>query len=74
MDGTGGLLERVIRALRLDVGLYRDVSADRMATSQAFRVVLLAGLSNGLSLGGRLGGLGLLAGSARRSSGGCCGQ
>jgi hypothetical protein len=62
MDGTGGLAERVIRALRLDVGVYRDVSADRTATSQAFRVVLLAGLSNGLSLGGRLGGLGLLAG------------
>lgn len=57
-----GLFERLIAALRLDLELYQLVSADPGANSQAFRVVLLAGVSNGLSLVGRLGTMGVAAG------------
>jgi hypothetical protein len=57
-----GLLERLVAALRLDVNVYRLVSSDPAASSQAFRVVLLAGASNGLGLARRLGGVGVVAG------------
>ena len=56
------LVERLIAALRLDINLYRLVSGDPAANSQAFRIVLLAGVSNGLSLTRRLGGMGVAAG------------
>jgi Yip1 domain len=58
------LLGRLVAALRLDLTLYEEVSRDSAATSQAFRVVLLAGMSNGLGLTGRLGIAGILAGLA----------
>lgn len=57
-----GLTDRLIAALRLDLSLYRDVSRDAAATGQAFRIVLLAGMCNGLGLVPRLGGVGILAG------------
>lgn len=57
----GDLAERLLAALRLDLGLYRTVSTDPAAMSQAFRIVLLTGVSNGLSLATRLGVAGMLA-------------
>lgn len=56
------LIERVVGAVRLDVALYEQMACDAAATGQAFRIVLLAGLSNGLALVPRLGGAGVLAG------------
>jgi hypothetical protein len=44
-------LGRVLRAAGLDSGVYREVGADRGATSQALVVVLVAGLATGLRLG-----------------------
>ncbi len=60
--GSATLLERLIAALRLDLRLYQQVSTDAAAMGQAFRVVLLAGVSNGLGLVRRLGGAGVFAG------------
>jgi hypothetical protein len=57
-----GLLTRLIAALRLDLALYEEVSRDPAASAQAFRIVLLAGLSNGLGLVVRIGAAGILAG------------
>jgi hypothetical protein len=57
-----GLVGRLIAALRLDLTLYECVSADSAATSQALRVVLLAGMCNGIGLARRFGWLGILAG------------
>jgi Yip1 domain len=56
------LIDRLRAALRLDLHLYQEVSADAAATGEAVRVVLLAGLSNGLSLVPRLGVAGIVAG------------
>jgi Yip1-like protein len=56
------LIERLIAALRLDLPLYQQVSADGRATRQAVTVVLLAGMSNGLGLARRLGRVGPWAG------------
>ena len=58
------MLERLIPAMRLDLALYREVCADRLAGGQAFLVVLLSGISNGLALSGPLGNLGMTAGVA----------
>ncbi len=57
-----GLVNRLIAALRLDLRLYEEVSADAAASGQAFRVVLLAGVSNGLALVRRFGSTGIVAG------------
>jgi hypothetical protein len=56
------LIERVIAALRLQLPFYLDVSADAAASRQAFVVVLLSGVSNGMGLVSRLGGAGISAG------------
>jgi hypothetical protein len=56
------LIERVVLAMRLDLEFYTLVSADRSATFQAFMVVVLGGLFNGLGLVRRLGGFGVWAG------------
>jgi hypothetical protein len=52
----------LIAALRLDLRLYEEVCADAAASGQAFRVVLLAGVSNGLALVRRFGSTGIVAG------------
>src|SRR5262245_46121164 len=44
------LLERMIRAARLDSNLYEEVEADLNATSQAATVVGLVALCSGLGL------------------------
>src|SRR5438034_8566455 len=58
------LAERVIAALRLDLRVYQEVSADSAATRQAFIVVLLSGASNGVGLAQHLGSAALSAGVA----------
>jgi hypothetical protein len=59
---TRSLIERLILAMRLDLEFYAMVSTDRSATFQAFMVVVLGGLFNGLGLVRRLGSFGVWAG------------
>ena len=47
------LIERMIRAAKLEAALYNEVEADATATSQALLVVVLAALASGI--GGGLG-------------------
>ena len=47
MTGSG-LLNRIVRAARLDSSLYEEVEADRHATGQALLVILLSGLAAGV--------------------------
>jgi len=48
MNGSRSLVDRMIRAARLDVDLYEEVEADTTALPQALVVVAIAGLSIGL--------------------------
>ena len=48
MKGSRSLVDRMIRAARLDVDLYEEVEADTTALPQALVVVVIAGLSIGL--------------------------
>lgn len=48
MRGSRSLIDRMIRAAKLDVGLYEEVEADTTALPQALVVVLIAALSLGL--------------------------
>ena len=57
-----GFVDRLTAALRLDVDVYRAVGGDTAATGQAVRVVLLAGVCNGIALSARLGVAGVVAG------------
>jgi hypothetical protein len=43
-----GLIQRMIRAAKLDVSLYEEVEADRTATGQALTVVVLSSAAAGL--------------------------
>jgi len=43
------LVERMIRAARLDVSLYEEVESDTTATSQAATVVLLVAIANAIA-------------------------
>jgi hypothetical protein len=42
------LVDRMVRAARLDIGLYNEVEADLNATTQALSVVVLAAVASGL--------------------------
>jgi hypothetical protein len=46
---------RIIRAMRLEPGLYEEVEADRDATGQAAGVVVLSSIVSGIGYGGHLG-------------------
>lgn len=46
------LVERMIRAAKLDVHLYEEVEADRTATPQAVSVVIIASIAGGIGTGG----------------------
>lgn len=46
--GPKASLDRILRAARLDPGLYAEVAADRKATGQALTVVALVALAHGL--------------------------
>lgn len=55
---SGSLINRTIRAAKLDVHLYEEVEADRSAMRQAMIVVILSGIAAGvgsISQGGALG-------------------
>lgn len=45
---AAGMLDRMVRAARLDASLYEEVEADTTATSQALTVVVLASLASGI--------------------------
>ncbi len=58
------LVGRMIRAAKLDVGLYEEVEADTGATGQAMLVVVLSSVAAGIgSVGGGAGLKGLLLGA-----------
>ena len=48
MNGSKTLLNRMVRAVRLDGSLYAEVRADTTATAQALTVVAIVALSHGL--------------------------
>ncbi|MCP4254532.1 MAG: hypothetical protein GY775_14225 [Candidatus Scalindua sp.] len=55
---SGSLINRTVRAAKLDVHLYEEVEADRSAMRQAMIVVILSGIAAGvgsISQGGALG-------------------
>ena len=47
-----GLMERMIRAAKLDVHLYEEVETDESATGQAVTVVVLSSLAAEISIVG----------------------
>lgn len=57
---TAQLIDRMIRAARLDALLYEEVEADETAFRQAMTVVLLSSLAAGLAMLGQLGVIGLV--------------
>ncbi len=54
---TASLMDRMIRAAKLDVHLYEEVEADKGAMGQAMGVVVLSGVAAGIGSIAR-GGLG----------------
>lgn len=54
--------DRVIRAAKLDVSLYREVEADQGALGQAMGVVVLVSIASGIGSGGLGGITGLVVG------------
>lgn len=42
------LIDRMIRAAKLDVNLYEEVEADTSATTQAFQVVIIVAICSGI--------------------------
>lgn len=57
------LVGRMIRAAKLDVGLYEEVEADTGATGQAMLVVVLSSVAAGIGSAGGAGLKGLLLGA-----------
>lgn len=49
----GSFLERVVRAAKLDAGLYEEVEADKSAMGQSMGVVVLSSVAAGIGFGGR---------------------
>jgi hypothetical protein len=50
--GNNTFLQRLIGAMALDAAIYEEVEADRMATGQAFLVVLLSSVAAGIGARG----------------------
>ena len=48
-EGTHSMVERMIRASRLDVHIFEEVEADTSATRQALSVVVLVALATGIA-------------------------
>ena len=48
---SSSIINKMVRAAKLDVDLYEEVEADRTATGQAFIVVLISSIAAGLGLG-----------------------
>jgi hypothetical protein len=57
------LLDRMLRAARLDAQLYEEVEADEGAMRQAMLVVVLSSLAAGIGSLSSAGGIGLVAGA-----------
>lgn len=57
------LVNRMIRAAKLDVNLYEEVEADRSTLSQAMQVVVLSSLAAGVGSIGKMGLAGILIGT-----------
>lgn len=57
------MMDRMVRAAKLDVNLYEEVEADRDAMGQAIGVVLLASLAAGIGSLARGGPAGLVTGA-----------
>jgi len=57
------LLERMIRAAKLEVALYEEVEADKTALGQAMLIVVLHGIAAGIGSYDELGTTGLLLGT-----------
>lgn len=52
MTGTGGsLVQRMIRAARLDTGVYEELEADRTATGQAATAVVVVAIAGAIGQG-----------------------
>ena len=51
MKGSRALVNRIIRAARLEVGLYEEVEADTTANRQAFTVVVITSVAAGIGVG-----------------------
>jgi len=58
-----GFANRVIRAIRLESGLFEEVEADQTATGQAMAVVVLASIAGGIGFCGLAGLRGLFSGA-----------
>ena len=58
-----GILDRMLRAARLDARLYEEVEADRSALGQAMLVVVLASIAAGVGSGSPAGVAGIVAGT-----------
>ena len=55
------LIDRMLRAARLDVEVYEEVEADTRATGQAMLVVVLSSVAAGVGMIAASGGVGLVA-------------
>ena len=51
MEAAPSIVNRMIRAAKLDVDLYEEVEADTTANGQAFLAVLIASLAAGIGVG-----------------------
>ena len=61
-EGTQNMVERMLRASRLDVHIFEEVEADTSATRQALSVVALVALATGIASLGTTGLIGLFVG------------
>ena len=61
-QGAHSMVDRMIRASRLDVHIFEEVEADTSATRQALSVVFLVALATGIASMGTIGLRGLLVG------------
>lgn len=59
----GNFIDRIIRAVRLDVNLYEEVEADKGAMGQAMGVVVISSIAAGLGSAARVGLGGILIGT-----------
>jgi hypothetical protein len=50
--GNNTFLQRLIGAAALDAAIYEEVEADRMATGQAFLIVLMSSVATGIGVRG----------------------
>ena len=61
-EGTHSMVDRMIRASRLDAHIFEEVEADTSATRQALSVVALVALATGIASLGTTGLIGLFVG------------